>query len=421
MPTASNTPSVPLNPFRPGAGQRPLYLAGRTHEQDQFRRLLQQNPVTQNVILTGLRGVGKTVLLEELKPIAQAADWLWAGNDLSESTSLTSERISMRLVVDLATLLGPLLTMTIEPKLGFKRGPPDVARMEHKDLWKIYETTPGLAEDKLKAVLHTVADVLAPTGKRGIVFAYDEAQNLSDHAAKGEFPLSLLLDVFSHIQRQHNKFQYLLVLTGLPTLFPKLNEARTYTERMFHVLQLERLDEDDATKAILKPIEISKSKLTFTSETVVMIKRYSGGYPYFIQYISKEVFDAWIGRLQEGKAASVPMNEIVRKFDQDFISPRWQRATDRQQAFLHVIATLQSSDGEFSVQEIVEASRNILKRGFSPSHTTQMLQALTERGLVYKNSRGRYRLAVPLMSQFIQRQSWDQSTLRDHSGEPKRT
>ena len=79
---------------------------------------------------------------------------------------------------------------------------------------------------------------------------------------------------------------------------------------------------------------------------------------------------------------------------------------------MHVIATLENSDGEFSVQEIVEASRTTLKRGFSPSHATQMLQALTEKGLVYKNSRGRYRLAVPRMSAFIQRQSWDLSTLR---------
>ena len=75
---------VPINPFRPGNGQRPLYLAGRTYEHDQFTRMVRENTVAQNAILTGLRGTGKTVLLEELKPIAQAQNWLWAGNDLSE-------------------------------------------------------------------------------------------------------------------------------------------------------------------------------------------------------------------------------------------------------------------------------------------------------------------------------------------------
>ncbi len=97
-------PPPPQNPFRPGAGQQPVYLAGRTKEQDGFRQMLAQNPVSQNVIVTGLRGVGKTVLLETLKPLAQGANWLWTGNDLSESTSLTEERVARRLVVDLATL-----------------------------------------------------------------------------------------------------------------------------------------------------------------------------------------------------------------------------------------------------------------------------------------------------------------------------
>ncbi len=71
--------------------------------------MLQQRPVYQNLVLTGLRGVGKTVLLNELKPIAQSANWLWAGNDLSESASLSGERIARRLITDLSALLGPLL------------------------------------------------------------------------------------------------------------------------------------------------------------------------------------------------------------------------------------------------------------------------------------------------------------------------
>ena len=87
-------PTIPINPFRPGNGQRPLYLAGRTHEHDQFAKMVKEETVAQNAILTGLRGTGKTVLLEELKPIAQAQRWLWAGNDLSESASLTEDRFA---------------------------------------------------------------------------------------------------------------------------------------------------------------------------------------------------------------------------------------------------------------------------------------------------------------------------------------
>lgn len=405
---------VPLNPFRPGAGQQPIYLSGRTKEQDTFRQMLRQNPVSQNAIVTGLRGVGKTVLLETLKPIAQDEKWLWTGNDLSESTSLTEERIARRLVVDLSTLLGPRIVLTRQTEaFGFNPSKLDTSRpLAFDDLWGIFESTPGLILDKLQAVFGTVDDLIRDQPIRGIVFAYDEAQNLADHAAVREFPLSLILDLFSYIQRRGFAKSYLLVLTGLPTLFPKLNEARTYTERMFHVMMLDRLNEEDARKAIVEPLKITKSSLQFSKETIDRIVKNSGGYPYFIQFMGKEVFDAWIGKITKGEVPMAQMDEILEKLDQDFFAPRWVRATDRQQQFMKVIATLPNSEEEFAVPEIAKASREILKSGFTPSHAVQILQALAERGLIYRNRRGAYCFAVPLLSRFIERQTWDPASLR---------
>jgi hypothetical protein len=126
----------------------------------------------------------------------------------------------------------------------------------------------------------------------------------------------------------------------------------------------------------------------------------------------KEVFDAWITRIQKGEAPSVPRELIVEKLDQNFFSPRWERATDRQQDFMKVIATLENSDDEFTVQEIGTAAKELLKKGFSASMTNQMLWALTEKGLVYRSRRGGYRFAVPMLSGFINRQSWNPATLR---------
>lgn len=405
---------IPENPFRPGAGQTPVYLAGREDEQQQFRRLLAQTPVLQNVILTGLRGVGKTVLLETFKPIAQSEGWLWAGNDLTERSSLTEEDLLKRVVVDLSTLLGPMLMYQQQSlALGFGReGEIQNRPLQFEDLWNICNSTPGHADDKLKAVLVRVSQLLAGSPKKGIVFAYDEAQNLADHAADKQYPLSTLLDTFSWIQRQRLPCQFILALTGLPTLFPKLNAARTYTERMFHVIPLESLDLIDAHAAIVKPIEIKNSPLTFSDAVISQIIKESGGYPYFIQFICKEVFDAWITKMQEGQAPSVPAVEILAKLDQDFFASRWQNATTRQQDFMRVIATLPSSDSEFTVQEIVVASKQILKKGFSASHTNQMLSDLIEAGLIYKSRRGGYRFAVPLLSGFINRQLWDPTSLK---------
>jgi hypothetical protein len=192
----------------------------------------------------------------------------------------------------------------------------------------------------------------------------------------------------------------------------QLNEARTYTERMFHTLVLDRLSDTDARDAIARPIETTGSTLTFTDKAIEMIMEESKGYPFLIQYICKEVFDAWIGKMTVGAVPTISMDEIMAKLDQDFFAPRWNRATDRQQIFMQVIATLQNSNEEFSIQEITSASRDLLKKAFNPSHATQMLGHLAEKGLIYRNRRGSYCFAVPLLADFIQRQSWDAATRR---------
>src|SRR5882724_2635946 len=92
------------NPFKPGAGHKPPYLAGRELEKTEFKKLLEQQVILQNMIITGLRGVGKTVLLEELKPIAMTQKWIWVGTDLSETSSVSEETIVQRLFADLSVV-----------------------------------------------------------------------------------------------------------------------------------------------------------------------------------------------------------------------------------------------------------------------------------------------------------------------------
>lgn len=114
-----------------------------------------------------------------------------------------------------------------------------------------------------------------------------------------------------------------------------------------------------------------------------------------------------------GAAPSAPRQEIMAKLDQDFFLPRWTRATDRQQEFMQVIATLHNSEEEFSVPEIVAASKELLKKPFSPSHAIQILGNLGDKGLIYRNRRGLYCFAVPLLAKFIGRQAWNPATKRD--------
>jgi hypothetical protein len=392
------------NPFRPGAGHMPPYLAGRASEEAEFRRLLKQTTILENLVLTGLRGVGKTVLLETLKPIAIHEKWLWVGTDLSESVSISEENLATRILTDISIVTSSLtLNMGQEFPFGFTDVSTDIQQNINFDfLSRIYQNTPGIVIDKLKGVLEFVWSILKDTDRAGLIFAYDEAQNLADNAPKEQFPLSVLLDLFQSIQRKGIPF--MLALVGLPTLFPKLVEARTYAERMFRVVSLGQLDDDDRKDAIEKPVSDAACPISFKKTSVQTIADLSGGYPYFIQFICREVYDIWIQRINNNENTSIPVEAIQRKLDTDFFAGRWAKATDRQREILFVIANLINCDDKFSVQEIVDSSSTTLSKGFSSSHANQMLVALANSGLIYKNRHGRYSLAVPLMAGFIKRQ-----------------
>jgi hypothetical protein len=391
------------NPFKPGAGHMPPYLAGREPETAEFMKLLEQKTVLTNIVLTGLRGVGKTVLLDDWKPKAIAQKWLWVGTDLSESVSVNEEMLATRLLTDLAVItVGITLTKT-SPPMGFAK--PDTKEkfaLNHERLFHMYRTIPGLPSDKLKGILEFVWECIKDHGFRGVIFAYDEAQTMSDHAAKEQYPLSLLLNVFQSIQKKDIPF--MLVLVGLPTLFPKLVDTRTFAERMFEVITLTKLNVVASRDAITKPIESHKCPVTFTPTSIELIVDTSDGYPYFIQFICREIYDVFLQKINANeKPCAVPMDEITHKLDKDFFAGRWSRATNRQRELLSVIAMLDNCDGEFTVQQIV-AQAKIMPKPFGSSQVNQMLGHLTDSGLIYKNRHGKYSFAVPLLGRFILRQ-----------------
>lgn len=173
---------------------------------------------------------------------------------------------------------------------------------------------------------------------------------------------------------------------------------------MFRVVSLESLNKDETRQAILKPIESEECPVMLDDASVNRIYEMSGGYPYFIQFICREVYNAFIQRQADSLQLSVPVKEIQNKLDNDFFSGRWQRATDRQRDLLTAVA--HTMEDEFSIQQIVESSNQCLEKPFSnSSQVSQILVALAEQGLVFKNRHGRYSLAVPMFDEFIRRQS----------------
>ena len=379
----------------------PPYLAGRKEEEIEFRRLLRQTTILENLVITGLRGVGKTVLLESLKPIAIQEGWLWVGNDLSESVSISEESVATRILRDLSVITSRITVTRPAPESAGFIETQAKDTLAYPFLRRLYDEIPGLVSDKLKYVLEYIWAFLPQLQKKGIIFAYDEAQNMSDQAKKEQFPLSLILEVFQSLQRKN--LSYLLVLTGLPTLFPKLVEARTYSERMFHVLFLKRLSEEDTKDAILKPIQDAECPIRFNEKSVNRIVGMSGGYPYFIQFICKEAYDTWLQQIEAGENTIVPAEAIISKLDSDFYAGRWAKVTERQKDLLWIIANLTTSESEFTGNEIAEASRSQLQKPISHSQVNQMLARLSDAGLIFKNRHGKYCFAVPLFGQFIKR------------------
>lgn len=404
------------NPYRPGAGHSPPFLAGRAEELRQFKRLLQQKEVTQNIVLTGLRGVGKTVLMDDAyRPLALNEGWIWVGTNLSESAFIDEAALSTRLLTDLAVFTSGLSVKESEATMGFRSKPRTVERrLDFDTLREFFTRQPGLTSDRLKATLELALSAARAVGREGILFAYDEAQVVQDRRDKDQYPLAMFLETFQSIQRKG--FRCLLLLTGLPTLFPRLVESRTYAERMFTVQEIGRLKEDACGDAILKPLE--RRAIKFTPESVKRIIEVSGGYPYFIQFICREFFDlvqtGTTGRDPE-KVFSVPLDAIIHKLDADFFAGRWNRVPDRQRELLLCIAGLESHEEEFTITEIVEASANrasqkAIRRPFRTGDVSQMLPRLVEAGLVYKNRHGKYSFAVPLFGEYILRAARRQGT-----------
>lgn len=387
-----------LNPYRAGAGHSPPYLAGRDAEIEKFKAYLLQESIEKNVVLTGLRGVGKTVLMDDkFKPAAIADGWAWVGSDFSESSFLSEENVCVRLVTDLAVYTGSLTVAGPPSSFGFRPQPAEPLTLSFTFLMTLLLGQPGLMADKLKAVLEFVWEAARKQGIKGIVFAYDEAQVVADQKDKKQYPLALLLEVFQSVQRKGAK--YLLLLTGLPTLFPKLVESRTYAERMFSVQEIGRLSPEASREAITVPL--LGTGWDFTERAIESIIKSSDGYPYFIQFICRAAFDYWMQTKQD----NIPIEPIIRQLDSDFFAGRWEHLTDRQRGLLYCVAQLKVSDGEFTIPDIASISTKTQRpiKKFTTNDISQMLPRLIEKGLLYKNRHGKYSFAVPLMGKFVNR------------------
>ncbi len=395
------------NPYTPGAGYTPPHLAGREQEIEKFKKILEQDKILKNPIFTGLRGVGKTVLLTEIGPIAKEYNWVWVGKELAESVFVSEETIVMRLLADLSFFTSTQGHKIKKKQMGLGNETKEVIeKFNLAFLTNFFQEQPGLLSDKIQATFEYVWPLLEQSGKKGIIFAYDEAQIVTDQREKDQYPLSMMLGLFQSLQKKG--MRYMLLLSGLPSLYPKLVEARTYAERMFAVHSLGNLSKWDSKDAI--EIPLVNKKLQFTLDSVNKIISLSGGYPYFIQFMCRECFDHFKLQMElnPGREPSVPIGLIMANLDSSFFAGRWAGIPERQKEFLFIISIINKLEEQFTFSQIqVSSDTNSAKCGIKPFNRgdiAQTLARLTERTILYKVSHGKYSFAIPMFSDFIQRQ-----------------
>jgi hypothetical protein len=413
-------PKLLENPYRPGAGHTPPFLAGRVNEQRFFKRHLLNNPITENVLITGLRGVGKTVLLEDTRQLAVKFNWLWVGNDLSESSTLNEERLALRILTDLSAAVlrkmadanaaeaGASLAKRLElvPILEVDSTP-----FAFEQLKQQYDAAGGLPLDRLKSVLQSAIALVHKAQMTGIVLAYDEAQCLSDRPDHDQFPMSMLVELICSLQRNQTSAAILLVLSGLPQVFDALTSSRTYTERMFHVMTLDRLDWDDTREALRKPFAPLMPPLFASDELLDKVAQMSGGYPYLIQFFGRELVDQILENGGTLATGDFPAPRTMDRLDSGLFAARWNRTSQRQREFLRLIALRPVSPAShFSAADILLVPNDA---GFTLATAGQTLASLVERGLIYRTRHGRYAFTVPMSENMILRRYKHDETVEE--------
>lgn len=387
------------NPFAPGAGQRPPELAGRDKEVGAFEVVLERvarGRPERSLVLTGLRGVGKTVLLGELRSMAVKRGW-GAGKvearpdaDLRRPLSAALHRAIRDLAVRhrapdrVEAILGILKAFAL-------RAAPDGAKL--RDRWQPGIDVPaaqgradsGDIEIDLVELFTDVAELAQDVGT-GVALLIDEMQDLKPD------------DISALCAACHELSQLgaplVVVGAGLPHLPAVLSASKSYSERLFRYVRIDRLSREDADRAVLAPVE--REDAGITDEALDALFDASGGYPYFIQAYGKAAWDAAPADPISAMDVSVAAPEADAELAVGFFGSRYERATPAEREYLRAMAEL--TDGKDAGVNTAQAADHL---GRKPSSLSPARDSLIKKGLVYSAERGQIAFTVPHFGRFL--------------------
>lgn len=386
------------NPYRPGAAVSPLFLAGRVQEMRRFEAVLRGAPhLPANVRLTGLRGVGKTVLLKEFERVAKDAAG-WASSRTQIEPRHNSEDALTDLVVGLCAQARSHVSRIArlrEKVRGAASTAAGLIRVSYEDFELSLAVPSGEQERTVLKALFEVAQAADNAGLSGYLLMLDEAQVVRDDKERdGEHPLSLLIAAVNALQEREVPVG--LVLCGLPTLRANLLRARTYTERMFRGEEIGRLPRDEAVEAFVRPLDGTgvKTDPALVERVVAEVE----GYPFFIQLWGAELWEA--GREAGLDQFTVDVLEqvqpdIYRRLDSDFYEGRVEALTPAEQDLL--TATANCPYPPLRTADIHRRS------GKSEGNVNVLMGRLADQGVVFRIQKGQYEYTAPKFHDYLQR------------------
>jgi uncharacterized RDD family membrane protein YckC len=383
-----------LNPYAPGAGRRPPELAGRSDELRRFEVLLarmEHGRSDRGVMLTGLRGVGKTVLINELRAEAERRGWIvgkveagggrplrvLAAQSLHHGLRSVQGQHGAQGRLRRALAVFKAFSLTVAPDGGLALGidiDPASGRADTGDL-----------ELDLAELIVDLGETSMDLGI-GTLLLVDEMQDLE------RMELAALAGA-CHEAGQRD-LPVAVVGAGLPNLPTSLTAAKSYAERLFEYRGIGPLDSEDAAAALTRPADGLGARWEQGALDVVLAA--SAGYPYFLQVYGRSTWDLASSNPIRPLDAELGVAAAQRELDFGFYGSRWDRATPSQRTYLRALA-----EGGEAPQTTGEVARRLGRR---PSDVSVARDQLIRKGLLFAPDRGSIAFTVPGMASFVFRQ-----------------
>lgn len=382
------------NPFSPGAGSPPPELAGRENILEQARVLLgriKAKKAEKSLLLTGLRGVGKTVLLNSIEKLAEEANYrtiFFEAHDNKELATLLVPHLR-RLLFEFDRISG----VNHKVKRGLRVLKSFISAVKVKvgdiDIGLDIEPEIGNADSgDLELDLPALFVALGEAARErdvAVAIFIDEIQYFSSKE------LSALIMAMHKMQQK--QLPILLIGAGLPILPALAGESKSYAERLFNFPIIGPLEKEDAFKALQEPVQNSNEK--FSQDALSEIFFQTQGYPYFLQewgYQSWNLAEQSPIDLDIIKHVSV---SVTKRLEENFFRVRFDRLTPKERRFLRAMAEI--GTGPYLTSSIAD------KLGVTLNTLSPTRANLIKKGMIYSPAHGDMDFTVPLFGEFLLR------------------